>query len=123
MRRVFLLMTVLAASLAAADLTGRWTGTVEFKGADGEAGGACLELKQQGDEITGKAGPNEEDLHPISNAKFDGKRLTFQVTGPQGQVFKLALELVADDKLEGTIDGQNEAGDKMTGKLAVKKTP
>ncbi len=123
MRRLFLLLTVLAASLAAADLTGKWSGTVDLKGPDGsESGGAWLELKQQGDEITGKAGPSEEELHPISDAKFDGKRLTFQVTGPQGQVFKLALDLIADDKLEGAIEGQTDSGDKITGKISLKKT-
>ncbi len=124
MRRVFLLTTLLAAGLAAADLTGKWNGTVEFKGPDGsQTGGAFMELKQQGNEVTGQAGPNEGDLVPISNVKFDGKRLAFEVVGPEGRVFKLALEIAGEGKLEGTVNGETDSGDKVTGKITFQKNP
>jgi hypothetical protein len=121
MRRLSLLTLIFAAALAAGDLSGKWNGSVEFKTPDGdETGGAFMELQQNGGEITGKAGESEAEAQAITNVKLDGKRLTFDVPH-QGRVFKLALDVVADDKLEGTLDGETESGEKISGKISFKK--
>jgi hypothetical protein len=123
MGRLLLPLLFFAAALAAGDLSGKWNGSLEMKTPDGDhTGTAFLELKQTGAEITGRAGPNEEEALAIRNVKLEGKRLTFEIRHEErGRLFKLALDLVDDDKLEGTIDGESDAGEKVSGKINLKK--
>ncbi len=121
MRRLLPLL-LLAATAFAGDLTGKWAGTLEMKTPDGETrtSDAVMELKQSGDQITGQAGPNEQEMFPIENAKLDGKRLTFTVSH-EGRMLKFELTLMADDKLEGSLQGESDSGEKRTGKLTFTK--
>ncbi|HWR50539.1 MAG TPA: hypothetical protein VN428_05505, partial [Bryobacteraceae bacterium] len=122
MRRLLPIL-FLTGALFGADLTGRWTGMVEYKTPDGEprSGGAFVMLKHDGDAITGKAGPTEDEAQPISNAKFDGQKLILAVTAPNGNVVRLALNLVEENKLEGTMELERESGEKATGRMVLRK--
>lgn len=118
------LLILLAFPLAAADITGKWTGSVEFKTSDGTAdgGSAYAEFKQKGQEITGFAGQDESNKGPIENGKLDGKKLTLQVTltGDGGKtVYKVTLTLVNDNRMEGDVEGQRDDGGKMAGKIVL----
>jgi hypothetical protein len=95
----FTLLLCLAAMTAfAADVTGKWTGTVS---PDGESpSSAYLIVKQSGATLTGSAGPAEDQQWPLTNGKIQGNHITGEVTSPEGMVFKLDI----------TVDG-----DKMTG--------
>jgi hypothetical protein len=117
MRKLFPLILTFAAALAAGDLSGTWNGEVNI---GDDIGSAFMELKQDGEAITGKAGESAADSEVIKNAKLEGKRLSFEVSH-HGRVFKLAMDLVTDDKLEGTIDGESESGEKISGKISFKK--
>lgn len=78
-------------------------------------------LKHDGDAITGKAGPTEDEAQPVSNAKFDGKKLTLEVTAPNGNVVRLALNLVEENKLDGSMELERESGEKATGKMVLER--
>lgn len=60
------------------DVTGTWTG--EVRGQDGRTGKVRFVLQQDGDRISGTAGPLEkENPGHIYEAKLDGSQLTFAV--------------------------------------------
>ena len=124
MVRILLMMLVvclLALPAAASDVTGKWSGTIELKGPEGDRTmPVVLVLKQNGTEITGTGGGSEDDQHPIKNGKIDGDNLNFEVHQEResgSHVFRLALKLVGE-KLEGTINRDNE---EMIGKLSATK--
>jgi len=97
----FLLLLAATFALSATDLTGKWSGTVDLK-QDGEVQTipVIMVVKQDGDKITGTAGP-EDEQHPIQNGKVDGNKLTMEVDSGEALYY---LELDVD-------------GDKITGKV------
>jgi hypothetical protein len=114
----FLMFALAAAAFAAADVTGSWKGTFTPEGRD--AGPALLILKQEGSGVTGTAGPDENERHPISKGKVENDTVTFEVETPGG-VMKFALKQKADE-LEGDVTRERD-GQQRTAKLAVKRTP
>ena len=93
------LLLLIAGLLSAADVTGTYTGT--FRPEGGDESGAVLHLKQSGGEITGTAGPGEDQQWPIENGKIEGNKITAQLKNPDGPVLKLEL----------TVDGNRITGD------------
>ena len=78
-----LLCFLLAATLAVAadvDVTGKWTGTFNMTGPNGETDNstAVLMLKQSGAAISGTVGPDEEKQFPIVKGKIDGDKITLE---------------------------------------------
>ena len=59
-----------------------------------------LHLKQNGGEITGTAGPSDEQQWPIRSGKIDGDRITFQLP-TDGPIVKFELNLI-DGHMKGT---------------------
>jgi hypothetical protein len=113
-----ILVALAAGALLAVDATGTWTGTLT-PASDGESRPALLVLKQEGDKLTGTAGPNADEQHPIQNGKADNGALTFEV--PTGNsVMRFALKQDGDD-IVGEITREQE-GQKETAKLALKRT-
>jgi hypothetical protein len=102
-----------------ADVTGKWSGSFDVSGPDGQVHNdtALLNLKQDGNTLTGTAGPNEEDQKNIRAGKIDGNKIAFEVPLEDGTVIKFDL-LLADEHLRGTASGERE-GEKMTAKLDV----
>ena len=101
--RKLLAIAVLCASYAiGAEVSGKWSGTVDVKRDDGSTNSESVyfAFKQQGDTVTGTAGgPNE--AHPIEKGKVEGNTITFELA-PEGRgVFKVKL----------TVDGDNMTGD------------
>ncbi len=124
--RTLLSLMLFTLSLSAADWTGKWSGTTDFKAPDGstESGGAYAVLKQDGKAVTGTAGPSEEEQVAVENGKIDGKVLTFQVNVPGDagpRVFKVSLTMISDDQVEGDIEGTANDGQKITGKLKMSR--
>lgn len=108
-------------TLSAADLTGKWEGTAEFKRSDGTPGGgdAVFNLKQSGQEVTGTAGTSADQQVPIQNGKLDGDKLTFEVNAGE-RVYKLELT-VTGDKMEGQLKGEDGSGNPLIAKLSLKR--
>jgi hypothetical protein len=105
---LYFLAVACACSLAAhsaIDVSGNWMG--EIKGADGGTGRIRVVLHQNGDRITGTAGPVETQ-HPIYDAKLEGTRLTFAVDDTDDNGLRLTYRLdvtVASDHMEGKAHG------------------
>jgi hypothetical protein len=111
-----LLVAYAAVALLAADATGTWTGT--FTPDDGQARPAYLVLKQDGDKLTGTAGPDQSEQRPIQNGKADNGNLTFEVATEE-QVMKVVLKQDGDD-MAGTLT-RERAGETQTAKLVLKR--
>jgi phage-related tail fiber protein len=105
--RTILGIFVLAAlaPLAAADtnVTGKWSGSFNSIGPDGEGreSAALLMLKQTGTEISGSFGPNEAEQIAISKGNIDGDKVTL-VAEDQGRAIKFDLVLTGD-RIKGDV--------------------
>lgn len=108
MKKLSLFLFFAALTLSAADLTGKWSGSIERIG--GPLVGVrtdehFLTLKQTGTTITGTAGPKREVQWEIVNAKLDGNKLTFETSAPGTAklVFVYNLELTGEE-LAGSME-------------------
>jgi hypothetical protein len=73
---IVLASTCLLASKGGTNLTGAWTG--EVRGQEGGTGKVRFMLQQEGDRISGTAGPvDKQNPGHIYDAKLDGDHLTF----------------------------------------------
>ncbi|MEX2263629.1 MAG: hypothetical protein WD696_16860 [Bryobacteraceae bacterium] len=115
-----LLLTFAAVSLIAADATGRWAGTLTVPTSDGsdKPGPALLVLKQEGAQLTGTAGPDANEQHPIEKGKVENGNLTFEVP-TEDTIMKFALKHEGDE-IKGDITRERE-GQTQRAKLAVKR--
>jgi hypothetical protein len=117
MKSTLLTLLLLAAwTLSGADLTGKWSGTVDLKqDGDVQTIPVVMIVKQDGNKLTGTAGP-EEDQHPIEKGIVDGDKVTLQVDAGDATYF---LELKVDgDSLSGTAK-QGPDGEGM--KIALQR--
>lgn len=120
MRR-FWLLPCLAASLIAADVSGKWTGNVEVD--DPSSSGSTItaqvhaELRQDGNTISGTIGRQEDqETETIQNAKLDGARLTFEVSSPETSGLMKFVLTLDGDKLDGQMNGSMD-GNPINGKV------
>ena len=112
--KLILLLTLAAAGLMAADVTGVWTGTFTPDGRD--PGPAHLVLKQEGAKLTGTAGPRAEEQLQIQNGKVEDGKLTFEVADEK-TTMKFVLKLEGDE-IKGNVSRERD-GQVQTAKLAV----
>jgi len=115
----FVCCLLLSAIALLADVTGKWSGSFDISGPDGQskADTAFLNLKQDGKNLTGTAGPNESEQMAIRAGKIDGDKITFEVAMENGPVIKFDLAL-AGEHIKGTATGEAD-GQKMSAKLDV----
>ena len=110
--RTLLCLLVLAAvaGLAIADVsvTGRWSGSFNITGPDGQTkdSTALLVLKQSGTEITGTVGPNEDEQHAITKGSIAGNKILLEsADGDLTLKFDLTL---AEDRITGDVNAAGE---------------
>jgi hypothetical protein len=120
--KTILLSLVLCVALplvaAAADVSGKWSGS--FTPENGDGGSAYVILKQTGSTITGSGGPDANDQWPGLEGTIDGNKLTFQVKSTEdGTVYKGTLVLNGDH-LKGDV--VFTAGDGQSGKATLDLT-
>lgn len=113
-----LLIAVTSLALTAADATGKWSGNLTIADGDGQPRPAYLVLKQDGDKLSGTAGPDANEQHPIQNGKVENDTLTFELAN-ENSVMKFRLKQEGD-AITGDItrerDGQTQAA-----KLSVRR--
>ena len=111
----FLMVLGLTLSASAADVSGKWSGSFNVTRPDGETkeSSAVLVLKQNGSELTGTAGPDENEQHP-AKGKIEGNKITLEVDH-DGAVIKFDLMLV-EDHIKGDASASHE-GESMKAKL------
>lgn len=102
----------------AADVKGKWEGTLVGERSDGTTSEdtALLILDQKDSTITGTVGGNEGDQHPITSGKIDGNKVSLQARhAVNGREYQLELT-VEGDEMKGTLtSGERKA------QLSVKK--
>ncbi len=93
-----------------ADVTGKWSGNFDVT-MDGETRNetAVLILKQDGNTVTGTAGPNEDKQMKIRSGVLDGNTLTLDVIDEEGDHPPIHLVLNVDgDHMTGNAKAQHE---------------
>jgi hypothetical protein len=117
MRRTLLILLASVFTLAAADVSGKWTGTLTPD--SGAEGPALLILEHKGESLTGTAGPDEGQRFDILNGKVSGDKITFETdSGKSVMKFELTLK---GEEMAGQVSRERE-GQKQTAKLNVKRT-
>jgi hypothetical protein len=110
---------LLSAIALLADVTGKWSGSFDVAGPDGQtnANTAVMNFKQDGSSLTGTAGPSDGEQMNIRAGKIDGDKITFEVALENGPVIKFDLAL-AGDHIKGTANGEAD-GQKLSAKVDV----
>jgi hypothetical protein len=103
--RLCALCTLFAATLAGADVTGTWRGSIATAMARETAGGqipAYMALEQLDGKVTGSAGGSEKMLFRIREGRINGDRLIVEASPKEGTVLRFNLT-VKGDVLEGDV--------------------
>ena len=114
--KYMILLTIAAASLIAADATGKWTGTLTT---DEKPGPALLVLKQEGSIVTGTGGPDAGEQHAIQNGKAENGNITFELLSTGGRILKFVLRQEGDE-IKGDVTRERD-GQTQRARLAVKR--
>jgi hypothetical protein len=119
--RTILLGLILTTMSFAADVVGKWSGTINMTSDGGEAREqpALLIFKMDGDKLSGSGGPNEERQMPFEGIKVDGDNLTFTVV--DGEVRVEAAMKVNGDTMTGEAKIERE-GQKRVAKFDLKRS-
>jgi hypothetical protein len=118
----FLLLAVLAVCATAdINVTGKWAGSFNPIAADGTSkeSTAVMVLKQNGTEITGTVGPNEEKQFAIQKGKIEGDKITLEVQDDNNHLIKFDL-VIADERIKGNAN-MSEDGESRKAKLDVSR--
>ncbi len=97
----FWLLATLSGTAAlgtAADLTGKWSGTLSIAG---ENMPSYMSLMQDGPMIVGSMGHDETHQFPLRNVTVDQDTLAFEASTPK-VTFSLSLK-ISEDSLKGTV--------------------
>jgi hypothetical protein len=120
---MFLLLVAPLAS--AANVSGNWTGSLEFKSPEGDAQRipAHAEFKQLDKAITGSVWKDAEHQFRIENGKIEGNNMTFEFNAPEGDednmlVHKASLTMTSPTQMEGKVEVEAD-GNRLTGKLTL----
>lgn len=109
MKRFIVLFLLVTTGAMAPDLTGTWSGSFRPEGGEHDIP-QLITLRQQGETLSGSAGPNAGELYPIENGKVDGRKATFQVTTGEWKFsYNLTVEkdgLVGNLKLESPTESR-----------------
>ena len=122
-RTALLCMLFAVSTLCAADLNGGWSGALQST--DGKSFPWNLDLKQDGDKLSGKMGPDkEEDRRDIQDGTIDGSILHFRVPGgdKSGTEFVVVELRLHDDELTGTMQGKDRQGKMQSFTLSLKRS-
>lgn len=118
MKKIFLcsvLGAVMAMAAAAADVSGKWSGTFTREGRD--ASSAYAVLKQTGATLSGSAGPSEGNQWPGLKGTIQGDKVTIEVkSSDDGVVYKCVLVL-AGDHLKGDVAASGSDGQAVKAKM------
>jgi hypothetical protein len=102
--KYFLWLALASHTLAGADATGTWVGEITL--ADGGRVAVRIVLTQDGTTVSGTAGPDAIEQHPIQNGQAKSRGVTFQVdTGDSISVFVLEDE---GDSMSGIVASKRD---------------
>jgi TonB family protein len=113
-----LLVIVVAAlsNLAAADLSGKWTGTIET---NGSRVSIFVTLNQHDQEISGSVATGDEaNAVPIEKAEVHDNQLAFELHNSTGQIVSFKLSLIG-----AQLSGEAATGDQLSKVVVSTVTP
>lgn len=117
---ILLCLTTLA---LAADVSGKWSGTLEFKGDDGQSQTvpAYAELKQQNGTLVGTVWKEDGQRFEIEQGRVAGNEISFTFKAPEGEeeevlVHSVKLNTMSPTQMQGTLEF-DAGGQKFAGKL------
>jgi hypothetical protein len=121
-----LLLPILTLAVYAADVTGKWTGSVDVADPannDKISTPVKADLKQIAATVTGKIGRAQDDnLETIRDGKVEGKILTFNVLPEEAtKPMTFTLTLITDNRIEGDMSGEIDVG-KIQGKVVLTRS-
>lgn len=102
------LVPMLAAQTAT-NFTGKWEGTFTMQrpdGTEGSSNAVVFNLTHKGKQLTGTAGPAEQQW-TIDKGSVNGGKAMFEVQQPNGPLFKFTLTIV-EGRLEGDMTGERD---------------
>ena len=104
---ILALLLLVVPVFAAADVAGKWSGSLQTTRADGKPSDdkVFMTLAQKDADVTGTAGPSADIQQPIRNGKVSGDNLAFEMTTPDGAVVVFALTL-ANGHLKGEASAE-----------------
>jgi hypothetical protein len=122
MRKLLCALALSAVASLGADVSGKWSGSFEItREGETHSDTAYLVLKQEGSNITGTAGPNEDRQYPIKRGKIEDDLITLEVEHePGAQPIIVQLKLDGDDHATGEAKGQTDEG-AFRAKLDIKR--
>jgi hypothetical protein len=107
----------------AADVSGKWNGTLEFKGENGQAQTvpAHAELTQQNNVVVGKVWKEDGQRFEIEQGRVTGNEVSFSFRAPEGEeeevlVHSVKLSSVSSTQMRGTLEF-DAGGQKFAGRL------
>ena len=129
MKKLIALALVLAAfapsvaAQTAGSFTGKWEGTFTRERPDGtqDTNKVVFDLTQKGKELTGTAGPPEQQW-TIEKGAVDAGKASFQVQQPNGPLFKFTLSIVKG-RLQGDMVGERDGVVRGQAKVDAAKAP
>ena len=120
MKKAFWLLPCLALVMSGADVSGKWSGTIDVEDA-GSSTDVKVELVQKAGTLTGKVGRADGgDEGEIKNGKVEGEKVSFELVSSYSTTpFKFTLTLV-NDRLEGEMKGSVDQGE-IVGKVKLSR--
>jgi hypothetical protein len=117
------LLPLVALVLHGADISGKWTGSVDVAdpaGGDKISTPVKAQFTQKGGEISGTIGREQDaEAEAIHAGKLDGKNLAFEVQPAEAtSPMKFTLVVVSGDRIEGVMEGAIADG-KISGKVVL----
>ena len=111
-----------ALALAGADVSGKWSGTVEVKVSEGDPQNYALQLQltQKGEQVDGTIGRGDGEQVAIQQGRLQGAKFTFQVTAPETMDPVKCVLVLNGDRLEGDLKGTVDGGP-LTGRVLLSK--
>lgn len=123
MKKALPLLLLLSSSMLwAADVSGKWAGTLNDK--SGHSFPWLLTLQQDGNRLSGKMGPEKEsDQRPLMDGTINGSTLHFRVPGGDGSGTEFVIvELQwSNDELTGNLEGKDRKGQPQTFTVSLKR--
>jgi len=115
-----ILLALTAPAFAAADVSGKWSGSMDMKSPDGNANSTPVyaELKQDGTAITGTAGATGHEALPLEKGTIAGDQITFEVRIPDGGAYSVRLT-IAGSQMKGEVTFTGPGGGKQTAGITL----
>jgi hypothetical protein len=124
MKKLLWVISLCAVSAFGADVTGKWSGTIDLnRGGETKTDAALLDLKQDGNSVTGTVGPEQGNRFAIKTGRVEGNKIHLEVdpsdSAPSPGL--IVFDLIVDgDRITGEMNGEADGG-RIQGKLDVKR--